>query len=186
MGDDVVTEQMRGELASWDPSFTRHVLGQLWPLLRLYFRAEVRGLELVPPSGGVLLLGGVAVTAGQEIAAAALGTLTYQAAADANGVGYDSFTFQVRDDGGTTNGGLDTDLSANTLTFNVTAVNDAPVNTVPGAQTINEDGSLTLSSANGNAISVADVDDGGLAGAQVRVVREQVLGHAAHRTSATS
>ncbi|MBI3691907.1 MAG: 1-acyl-sn-glycerol-3-phosphate acyltransferase, partial [Mycolicibacterium aromaticivorans] len=56
MGDDVVAEQMSGELASWDPSFTRHVLGLMWPLLRLYFRAEVRGLELVPPSGGALLV----------------------------------------------------------------------------------------------------------------------------------
>ena len=44
------------------------------------------------------------------------------------------------------------------LSQDVTAVNDAPLNNVPGTQTINEDGSLTLSSGNGNAISVADVD----------------------------
>ena len=44
------------------------------------------------------------------------------------------------------------------LSQNVTAVNDGPLNTVPGAQTINEDGSFTLSTGNGNAISVADVD----------------------------
>src|SRR5262249_18300654 len=37
-------------------------------------------------------------------------------------------------------------------------VNDAPVNTVPAAQTMTEDGTLTFSSANGNAISIADAD----------------------------
>src|SRR5262249_40388039 len=40
------------------------------------------------------------------------------------------------------------------------AVNDAPVNTVPAAQTMSEDGTLTFSTANGNAISIADVDAG--------------------------
>src|SRR5439155_6638164 len=37
-----------------------------------------------------------------------------------------SFTFQVQDDGGTLNSGQDTDQSPNRLSFNVTAVNDAP------------------------------------------------------------
>ena len=44
------------------------------------------------------------------------------------------------------------------MTFNVTAVNDAPVNGVAGTQTINEDASVTLSTGNGNALSVTDVD----------------------------
>ncbi len=47
------------------------------------------------------------------------------------------------------------------VTVNITAVNDAPVNTVPGAQAVNEDASVTLSTGNGNAIQIADVDDGG-------------------------
>ena len=33
-----------------------------------------------------------------------------------------------------------------------------PVNTVPSAQTVNEDATLTFSSGNGNLISIADVD----------------------------
>ena len=33
----------------------------------------------------------------------------------------------MRDNGGTANGGADLDASANTITINVTAVNDAPV-----------------------------------------------------------
>ena len=43
----------------------------------------------------------------------------------------------------------------------MSAVNDAPVNTVPSAQTTNEDTSLVFSSAHSNQIQIADVDDGG-------------------------
>ncbi|MDP2242160.1 MAG: DUF4347 domain-containing protein [Burkholderiales bacterium] len=42
----------------------------------------------------------------------------------------------------------------------VSAVNDAPVNTVPGAQSTAEDTALVFSVAGGNAISIADVDAG--------------------------
>lgn len=43
-------------------------------------------------------------------------------------------------------------------TINITAVNDSPVNTVPSAQTTNEDTALVFSSANGNQLSIADAD----------------------------
>ena len=79
------------------------------------------------PDSGSLKLSGVAVTAGQEIPVGSLGSLVFTPAADANGTPYASFTFQVRDNGTTTNGGVDLDQSANTFTLNVTAVNDAPV-----------------------------------------------------------
>ncbi|MGD8957408.1 MAG: cadherin domain-containing protein, partial [Chromatiaceae bacterium] len=39
-------------------------------------------------------------------------------------------------------------------------VNDAPVNSVPGAQTIDQDGMLLFSSATGTAISISDFDAG--------------------------
>ena len=42
----------------------------------------------------------------------------------------------------------------------ITAANDAPVNTVPGAQTTPEDTALEFSSTNGNAISISDADAG--------------------------
>ena len=42
------------------------------------------------------------------------------------------------------------------------AVNDAPLNSVPGTQAINEDTTRVFSSANGNAITVADIDNGSL------------------------
>ncbi|HTT38056.1 MAG TPA: cadherin-like domain-containing protein, partial [Burkholderiales bacterium] len=83
------------------------------------------------PGAGSLTDNGVAVTAGQFIAVADItgGKLKFTPGANANGAGYASFTFQVQDDGGTTNGGVDTDPTARTMTVNVTSVNDAPQGT---------------------------------------------------------
>jgi hypothetical protein len=82
---------------------------------------------------------------------------------DLNFNGTDTFTITTNDRGNT---GI-TDLSlypnsgnSDTDSFNitVTAVNDAPINTVPNAQTVDEDTELIFSSVNGNALSIADVD----------------------------
>ncbi|MGY4175758.1 VCBS repeat-containing protein [Bradyrhizobium sp. USDA 4518] len=116
------------------------------------------------PGGGTLTDNGVAVTAGQLVSVADInaGLLKFAPAADANGSPEASFTFQVQDDGGTANGGVDLDQSANTMTINVTSVNDAPVaNADTGA--VNEDAILTVSAANGviqgsTGGSVADTD----------------------------
>jgi T1SS-143 domain-containing protein len=107
------------------------------------------------PSAGTLTLNGVTVAGPTVVTVAQLdsGLLRFTPAANANGSGYANFSFQVRDDGGTANGGVDTDPTPNTLTFNVTAVNDAPVNTVPGAQTTAEDTSRAIT-----GLSIADVD----------------------------
>ena len=80
------------------------------------------------PTGGILTNNGTAVVAGDEISPTALGNgdLVYLPDEDQNGPGYDSFTFKVRDDGGTANGGVDLDPTANTMTIDVTAVNDRP------------------------------------------------------------
>ncbi|WP_352749378.1 Ig-like domain-containing protein, partial [Mesorhizobium sp. M0615] len=93
-------------------------------------------------SNGVLKLSGVDVTAGQSIALADIGNLTFVADANENGSPYANFTFQVQDNGGTANGGVDLDQSANTFTINVTSVNDAPAGT-DNSTTINEDGTYT-------------------------------------------
>ena len=68
------------------------------------------------------------MTVGQFVSAADItaGKLTFTAAANANGTAYASFTFQVQDNGGTANGGVDLDPTANMMTINVTSVNDAP------------------------------------------------------------
>lgn len=78
------------------------------------------------PLTGQLQLGGASVTAGQPVAVADLGTLTFIPALHAYGPSYASFTFQVVDDGGFANGGLNTDPTPNTLTINVTRVTHAP------------------------------------------------------------
>ncbi|MBL7480416.1 tandem-95 repeat protein [Legionella bononiensis] len=110
------------------------------------------------PLEGTLFLHGAAVTAGQIISAADInaGSLVFIPATNMNGA--ITFTFQVQDSGGTLNGGVDLDPTPNTLTINVTPVNDAPINTVPVAQNINEDVALVFSTANGNAISLTDID----------------------------
>ena len=62
----------------------------------------------------------------------------------------------------TSNGGSTAFSSATaSSSITVTAVSDAPVNTVPGAQSTNEDTARVFSSANGNQISIADLDAAG-------------------------
>ena len=62
----------------------------------------------------------------------------------------------------TTNGGTTAYSTATeTASITVTAVNDAPVNSVPSAQATNENTTLTFSTGNGNLISIADADVGG-------------------------
>jgi len=92
------------------------------------------------PTDGSLTFQTNAVVAGAEINVADLADLVFRPDANENGTGYATFTFQVRDDGGTANGGVDLDQSANTFTINVTPVNDAPAGT-NGSTTILEDGS---------------------------------------------
>ena len=45
-----------GQSAAWDPELTRRLVGFLAPVLRRYFRAQVRGLENIPHAGGALLV----------------------------------------------------------------------------------------------------------------------------------
>jgi len=93
------------------------------------------------------------VTLNQEVTVGDLanGSLRFVPAADESGSPYTTLQFRVHD-------GTDYSLSNQTLTVHVTPVNDPPVNTVPGTQTLFDYESLTFSAANGNAISVADVD----------------------------
>jgi CSLREA domain-containing protein len=78
-------------------------------------------------------------------------TRTYAPAA--NYVGPDSFTFKATDS-------LGAESQTATVTINVTAVNDPPVNSVPGAQATDQNTTLVFSAANSNAISVSDIDAG--------------------------
>ncbi len=78
------------------------------------------------PSSGSLTLNDAAVVAGQFVSAASIGAggLKYSPVLNANGTNYASFSFQVQDNGGTANGGVNLDPTANTVTFNVASVND--------------------------------------------------------------
>jgi hypothetical protein len=122
------------------------------------------------PTAGTLTLNGVAVSAGQAVSATdiAADKLVFTPAADANGAGYATLTFQVRDGGGTANGGVDTDASANTLTFDVAAVNDPTVlGGVSGTVTFVEGGEpIQVASA----VTVADVDSATLRSARVSIL----------------
>ncbi|MGH8532879.1 MAG: cadherin domain-containing protein, partial [Gammaproteobacteria bacterium] len=109
------------------------------------------------PAAGSLTLSGAAVSAGQVVSVANLtaGNLLFTPAANANGSPYASFSFSVRDTSGPT-----FDPTPNTMTVNMAAVNDAPVNTVPGAQTVAEDtplvlGGISVNDADGNLSTVA-------------------------------
>jgi hypothetical protein len=75
-----------------------------------------------------------------------------------NFVGAGKVTIATNDLGNFGTGGPLSDTDSVNIT--VTPVNDAPVNTVPAAQSAIEDMPVTLSTANADVISVSDVDDG--------------------------
>ncbi|MBH3339813.1 DUF4347 domain-containing protein [Pseudomonas mendocina] len=82
--------------------------------------------------------------------------LTFKTAQDATA--NVPLTVTINDGGNTGSGGAQTDTTSVTLV--VTAVNDAPVNSLPTTQSVDQDGALVFSSANGNLISISDVDAG--------------------------
>ncbi|SLM45873.1 conserved hypothetical protein [Nitrospira sp. ND1] len=104
------------------------------------------------PTAGTLTLSGTAVTAGQVIMTAdlAAGQLVFTPAADANGTGYARMTFSVRDSTNLY------DPTPNTLTVNVTAVNDRPVITANSGSSVAEGGTDTITSAE---LAAVDVDN---------------------------
>ncbi len=118
----------------------------------------------VPADGDLVYDDGVAapynISAGQSVSAAdiASGYVQFVPDSDANnsftsGGNYTSFQFQVVDDGGVANGGVNTDQSPNTFTFSVTPVDDVVSHVLPGVQTAVEDTALSI-----GGVSVVDVD----------------------------
>jgi hypothetical protein len=84
------------------------------------------------------------------------GSISFTPVPNANGSAM--ITVTVKDDGGTANGGVDTFVRTFIVTVN--AINDAPVNHVPGSQNAPLNGTLVFSAANSNLISISDVDAG--------------------------
>ncbi|BDI15142.1 hypothetical protein ANSO36C_09440 [Nostoc cf. commune SO-36] len=85
----------------------------------------------------------------------ALDGLTYRGNLNSNGT--DILSIVTSDLGNKGEGGILQDASK-TVQINVTAVNDAPVNTFPGLQSIEEDKDLVFKSSTQNAISISDID----------------------------
>jgi 1-acyl-sn-glycerol-3-phosphate acyltransferase len=44
------------ETGKWDPGFTEQLVGAFRPLVRRWFRAEVRNVDNIPPAGGALVV----------------------------------------------------------------------------------------------------------------------------------
>lgn len=91
------------------------------------------------------------------------GKLAFTTASNATG----SVTLNISiDDGGNsgidpgTSGTASSEAASTSVTLNVAAVNDAPVNAVPTAQLVQQDGVLVFNDANGNRIAVSDIDIG--------------------------
>lgn len=87
---------------------------------------------------------------------AALASLTYNP--NANYTGADSLSIVTNDLGNSGTGGAKSD--SDTVAITINPVNDAPVNSVPGAQTGTEDVAFAFSAGNGNQIQVNDIDAG--------------------------
>ncbi|MGS3174188.1 retention module-containing protein [Aeromonas sanarellii] len=129
------------------------------------------GTLTLPAGSGVTLTGngtGDVVLTGTlaDLNALLAGGVTYQGERDFNG--QDALTMVTNDRGNTGSGGAlsDTDV----LPIEVQPVNDAPVNQVPDAMAVKEDGSLSLS-----GISVKDVDAGSAPMSMVLRVEHGVL-----------
>lgn len=107
-----------------DVGFVRHYFRPQWcsgeaSQTRTYKLTAVPCASL----GAIVLSDGVTtVVANTTYTLAQIQGMKFKAAANANGSG--TFTFAVQDNGGMSNGGIDT--SSNSIAINVTSVNDAP------------------------------------------------------------
>ncbi|ELU12595.1 hypothetical protein CAPTEDRAFT_187824, partial [Capitella teleta] len=100
------------------------------------------------PAAGTLMLSGSLVSANQVISTADIANLVFTPVANANGASYASFQFSVND--GTVGS------SPSTITFDVTAVNDAPVAS-DNTLTLDEDSSHTFTASE---FGFTDIDTG--------------------------
>ncbi len=108
------------------------------------------------PLVGPLRNNGVAVVAGSSIPIADIiaNKLVFTPVLNGNGGPYASFTFQVQDNGGTANGGTDLDASANTITINVTPVQDPPDARTDASFTVPESAGPTALAVLANDVEV--------------------------------
>ena len=104
-----------------DFGFTDPVEGDSFNRVRITNLPTV-GTLFLDANGDGVVDGGEAVVDDQFINIADInaGRLKFKPVTGGNGIGYDSFTFAVEDDGGTTDGGVNLDPTPNTITIDVT------------------------------------------------------------------
>ncbi|WP_323816562.1 putative Ig domain-containing protein, partial [Cellvibrio sp. NN19] len=126
-------------------------LSAQWSNSNLAATAGTTGVVIVSGvNTKTLVLSGTAAQLNNFFAGNNGGALTYRLSGNTP-VTADVITVAASD------GGLS---GSDSFTVNITAVNDAPENEVPGAQVIDEGSALVFSAANGNRIQVNDLDAG--------------------------
>ncbi|MBK7017605.1 MAG: tandem-95 repeat protein [Sulfuritalea sp.] len=111
---------------------------------------ENAGHTITHINGSAIAVNGSVAVANGSVTLKPDGTLDFVPTSNFNGA--TSFTYTVTSGGAT---------ETATVNLTLTAVNDAPTNTLPGAQSTTEDTNKVFSAANGNAITVVDVDSAG-------------------------
>jgi hypothetical protein len=112
----------------------------------------------VTPSQSTMTIVGTLASINNLLGNSGSSLLTYTANSDAPPASV-LLTLAVNDGGNTGGGSL---TNSDIATINITSVNDAPVNTVPGTQGFAEDNIRVFSSGIGNQISIADPDNANL------------------------
>ena len=124
--------------------------------------AVSNGILNVAAAGGAGVAGNgtvsVVITGTQAAINATVASLTYRGSL--NYTGPDTLTVTTTDAGSLTD--------VDTVAITVNPVDDAPVNSVPAAQSTNEDTPLVFSAGNGNLVSISDLD-AGVASVQVQL-----------------
>ncbi len=116
------------------------------------------GVTVAGSGSPLLTLTGTLARVNALLAGAGGGTVTYLVGSDSPAP-TDSLTLSISDNGATGAGGAL--WASDSATVNLTAVNDAPLITIPGLAATPEDTPAVFSAGGGNRISITDVDAGG-------------------------
>ena len=125
--------------------------------------AGTTGVTVAGSGSPSLTLTGTLAQINSLLAGGGGATMTYNVGSDSP-FPTDTLSLSINDNGATGAGGAQ--WGWDSATVNLTAVNDAPLITIPGTASTPEDTSLVFSTGGGNLISITDVD---AAGAPVRV-----------------
>lgn len=125
------------------------------------------------PTAGKLKLAGFDVTAPLEINASSIADLTYTPNANVTGAAADSFQVKLRDSAGELNGGIDTSITAKTISIDITSINDAPV--LSGIESTPASFSLTPVAVT-DSVVVTDIDDVSIESASIKITGNYIIG----------